>query len=659
MPYTRTIFNETDDNVLTYQNEEGQWIEPHFYVPVIPMVLVNGAQGIGVGWSTSIPNFNPLEIVDNLRRYLRGQAMTEMKPWYRGFIGEMSTDVNSNGTKFIASGVIQKTSETTLEILELPLKEWTSSYKEFLEGMLPGAAKAAAAGDDKNDNKSKKGAGGNANGNAGNIQSIEAQITDCREYHTENTVHFLLKLTEEQMQTAEETGLEQMFKLRASVATTNMMLFDSSNRIKRYETAGDILNEFAIVRLEYYDKRKKFQIDKLGREKVILDAKVRFILAILANRLEIRNKKKKDLVQELLANNYQRMSEIQKGNLGTLPNEEREGGNKDDKEDGADAEEDDAGGPKADDFNYLLGMPLWNLTQEKVEELKRQLSEKTDELNAVLGTSREEMWDRDLIQLREQIQAEWTKQEKEEDEARKVRANKKKQAEVKELKKPARGRKPATQDDDDDNGKFAPKLDPVELLKTAAKRNTGLRVNETSAVQFVNLDEKRQYMETRQVSDRVEKRTGGRRKEGGNNTQKSQGTSGGGLGGDFSQEQDLSQAFFGLSRAASKENSREPSKESSAGGGDAIGIGAAASSSSSAAAGRGSMKKAGGRGGAPGLPSAFDEMNDDTGAEGGGKAKTTKGGGRKRKLAMADDEEDSKDTKRSRRGTGGGSSKES
>ena len=68
----------------------------------------------------------------------------------------------------------------------------------------------------------------------------------------------------------------------------------------------------------------------------------------------------------------------------------------------------------------------------QVEELKRQLSEKTDELNAVLGTSREEMWDRDLIHLRDQIQAEWTKQEKEEDEARKVRANKKKQAEVKE-----------------------------------------------------------------------------------------------------------------------------------------------------------------------------------------------------------------------------------
>ncbi len=346
MPYTRNIFNEVDDNVLEYQNEEGQWIEPTFYVPVIPMVLVNGAQGIGVGWSTNIPNFNPLEIIDNLRRYLRRQPMTAMAPWYKGFIGDVAAEQNDSA-KYLASGIIRKISETQLEILELPIKEWTSGYKEFLESLLPGAAEKA-----EKDGKKKE-------------TNQEPVISDCREYHTENSVHFVLKLTEEQMVRAENAGLAQTFKLKTSIATTNMMLFDTENKIKRYETANDILEEFAITRLEYYDKRKKYLIDKLGREKMILDAKVKFILMIIANKIEIRNKRKKALMEELLANGFKPMSEMQKGNLGTLPGEDKEGGNDD--EDGSKEEEEEASGAlKADDFNYLLGMPLWNLTQEKV-----------------------------------------------------------------------------------------------------------------------------------------------------------------------------------------------------------------------------------------------------------------------------------------------------
>merc|ERR1712125_310469 len=58
-PLTRLIFSPLDDAVLSYQEEEGQNIEPYWYCPVIPMILVNGAEGIGTGWSTSIPNYDP------------------------------------------------------------------------------------------------------------------------------------------------------------------------------------------------------------------------------------------------------------------------------------------------------------------------------------------------------------------------------------------------------------------------------------------------------------------------------------------------------------------------------------------------------------------------------------------------------------------------
>ncbi|CAL1161231.1 unnamed protein product, partial [Cladocopium goreaui] len=84
---TRCIFPEEDDAVLEHLFEEGHQIEPRFFCPIIPMVLVNGADGIGTGWSSSIPNYNPRDLISNLRLMLRGEAPVAMTPWYRGFKG--------------------------------------------------------------------------------------------------------------------------------------------------------------------------------------------------------------------------------------------------------------------------------------------------------------------------------------------------------------------------------------------------------------------------------------------------------------------------------------------------------------------------------------------------------------------------------------------
>jgi hypothetical protein len=74
-----------DDALLKYLDDDGFPIEPEFYVPVIPLVLVNGAEGLGVGWSTSVPAYNPIDIIDNILRKMRGEEMVEMMPYYRGF----------------------------------------------------------------------------------------------------------------------------------------------------------------------------------------------------------------------------------------------------------------------------------------------------------------------------------------------------------------------------------------------------------------------------------------------------------------------------------------------------------------------------------------------------------------------------------------------
>lgn len=88
-PVTRALFHESDDAVLNYLEEEGQSIEPDYYLPIMPLSLVNGAEGIGTGWSTFIPCFNPRDIVENLKRLMKNEPFEMMYPWYKGFTGSI------------------------------------------------------------------------------------------------------------------------------------------------------------------------------------------------------------------------------------------------------------------------------------------------------------------------------------------------------------------------------------------------------------------------------------------------------------------------------------------------------------------------------------------------------------------------------------------
>ena len=95
-PLTRFLFWEQDDKILSYIKEEGMSIEPENYLPIMPTLLINGGEGIGTGWSTSIPPFNPKDIAENIKKLLRGEEMTAMHPWFRGFLGKISQVAGEN-----------------------------------------------------------------------------------------------------------------------------------------------------------------------------------------------------------------------------------------------------------------------------------------------------------------------------------------------------------------------------------------------------------------------------------------------------------------------------------------------------------------------------------------------------------------------------------
>lgn len=229
-PFARRVFSPMDEPILERLDEDGKTIEPKNYVPILPTVLVNGADGIGTGWSTSIPNYHPLDIIKNIKRRMGRmdgddeKPFVTMTPWFRGWKG---TAEPAETNRYQFNGIAYRDEKNPNEVIvtELPIRMWTDDFKARLEDII----------------RSEKG---------------PSFIKDYKEFNDHNNVHFEIQMDEKHMNKALEEGLLEKFKLTKQIATSNLVAFDTTGRIRKYEKVEDILEEFYVYRLEMYSKRK-------------------------------------------------------------------------------------------------------------------------------------------------------------------------------------------------------------------------------------------------------------------------------------------------------------------------------------------------------------------------------------------------------------------
>jgi DNA topoisomerase II len=356
-PFARKLFHQADEPLLTYNYDDDKKIEPEVYVPVVPMILVNGADGIGTGWSSSIPNYNPEDIVANLKRRMAGEEWQPMKPWFRGFKGEVTETAPD---RFQFSGIIHQTAPTEVEITELPIRTWTQDFKDKLEDIIK-------------------------------ADKVPSFIKDYKDYNTHDSVHFIIQMDEKHMNAALSEGLIEKFKLTRSVATSNLVAFDPEGRITKYANVEAIMDEFFSYRLQLYAKRKEWLLQEMQKELRRFTNQARFIQMIIDGKLNISKKKKAVLIAELQSlgfDAFPKTSDAAKQGETEAVVEEDDG-------------DDDS--INASSYDYLLGMALWSLTQERVEKLQRQIGDKEDEIDLLMKKSKEDLWIHDL----DEFIAEW------------------------------------------------------------------------------------------------------------------------------------------------------------------------------------------------------------------------------------------------------------
>ena len=351
---TRALFPQNDDALLEYLDDDGQSIEPQWYMPVVPQVLLNGAEGIGTGWSTFVPNYNPHDIVANLRRHMAGEDVVPMKPWYRGFTGDIEEFAPG---RYKLSGRVTQIDEKTYEITELPIRTWTSTYKESLEERIVSTEK------------------------------VPSTIKDYKEYHTESTVHFIVELNAKGQAEIAEKGVEAFFKTSSQISTTNMVLFDQDGKIKKYSSPEEILEDFYLLRLSYYQKRKEHLVDQLKLMYDRLSNQARFVQMIISRQLIVSNRKRADIVAELRQKDFR---PFPKSGKAAVAAEIEDTDPVDDEEISSDS-----------DYDYLLNMAIYNLTKEKVDKLLKERDAKEEELKILIGRSPQNLWDEDLAKFLE------------------------------------------------------------------------------------------------------------------------------------------------------------------------------------------------------------------------------------------------------------------
>ena len=311
-PITQYLYPSVDAPILTRNDDDGTLVEPEYYAPIIPMILVNGGKGIGTGFSYEGLCYNPLQIIRHLQHRLKKKTtpLPTIEPYYEGFKG--SIRLLSNG-KFLMKGVYKMIATDKIHVTELPVGTWTQDYKEFLEHLI----------DDGKKGKSKL-------------------IKNYTDMSTDTQVDFTIKLipgtVNRLLPKAVEhgcNGLEKALKLYTTKTTTNMYLFDAQQKLKKYKTIYDIIDAYIPVRYQLYSDRKAYQIKCLERLVNIMHNKAKFIEEQCDDVIDLRRKKKAEVIALLKARNYaiidedpeykylrtMRMEQVEEENIQKLRNE--------------------------------------------------------------------------------------------------------------------------------------------------------------------------------------------------------------------------------------------------------------------------------------------------------------------------------------------------
>ena len=325
---SKKLFLDIDNNILEHQFFEGQYIEPKFLMPVLPIMFLNGTNGMSTGFSNEIQPRNPHDIVEYIKKKLNGIDKPRMNllPWFKGHFGKV--EWNEELQRNESFGIIMRNNMTSYTITEIPIGISYEKYIDFLDKLEENGTIQDYV--DKCDPKTDK---------------ILIEIRTTRDFTRKHE---------------DERKLYEAFHLIKSLPET-LCCIDENNRVQEFNSVQEILDKFIVLRLKYYQKRKNYLLDSMKSNLVKLASKYYFIKAVVDGDIVVNKQKKDKIIAQI--KKFDKIKPI----------------------DGS--------------YEYLLQMPIYQLTFERMEELKKQIEEGKEEYKKTKDTSIQDMWLVDLKEL--------------------------------------------------------------------------------------------------------------------------------------------------------------------------------------------------------------------------------------------------------------------
>ena len=330
-----------DSCILKHINDDGLIVEPENYYPVIPMLIINGSEGIGTGFSTDIPPHDPEDVVMLLKDRLKGKRTSlenlALRPYWFGFKGPVQ--MVENGIWITKGLYIFNDAKKMVTVTELPIGSWTTDYKEFLEELcsIP-------------DKESKK-----------------PVLKNYEDLYNHIDIRFDLYLDPDYYDDAKDNvhEFEKRFKLTSTWRTSNMVAFTTDFKIKRYECVGNIMEEYYVERLTKYEERRLKEIESLKRDAQEADAKARFLRGVLNDTIDLRRKTDEEIVNIMKKHDLPAMSNM------------------------TDAD-------NVDSYDYLLRLRIDRVKASAIEDAEKAVMKALELLKQLEGTTASQIWMREL-----------------------------------------------------------------------------------------------------------------------------------------------------------------------------------------------------------------------------------------------------------------------
>lgn len=276
----RKLFKKEDDAIMEWNYSNGVKIEPKYFIPILPTVLINGAEGMGTGHATLIFSYNPNDLKEAALQILSGKKLKKygLTPFFRGFTGEVLR--NPDTGQVTTRGKLSVVNTTNIKITELPVGMESDPYEAHL------------------------------------FKLQDAKFINDFDFVYEEGYDISVKVPRTTTDLNEEE-LYKRFKLERK-DTENFTMWGADGFIKKFETAEEVLEEFVTWRLKQYAKRLAAQVEQTSADIEWSSMKIRFINFYLKNTKLFKDTGKKELIALLLENDFPEYDRLLAMNLWNL-----------------------------------------------------------------------------------------------------------------------------------------------------------------------------------------------------------------------------------------------------------------------------------------------------------------------------------------------------